>query len=282
MSEPPIEPRPDLRHLKPDDSGGGKGTWVAMTVAMVLVFIVTAGVWWLVAHKSAKKVRPPTVTTWSTSATRYRSHLGESIPFQCPPKGRAGSVWGSGPYTDDSSVCTAAVHAGLITLAAGGEVKITVSQGQDSYPASQRHGVRTSAFQRFSGSFYFKRAAPTPVEGARPTVSRPFVATWSTSPAKQRNKLGRRFEYRCPPNGTGTNVWGSGPYTLDSSVCNAAVHAGVITRKKGGRVTIEITKGHSQYAGSSRHGVTTSRWKAFHTSFRIIGAPAVNALPEPP
>ncbi len=77
-------------------------------------------------------------------------------------------------------------------------------------------------------------------------------------------------------------MWGSGPYTLDSSVCNAAVHAGVITRSKGGRVTIEITKGLGQYPGTSKHGVTTSRWAAFHTSFRIIGTPAIDDLPTPP
>ncbi len=260
----------------------GSGTGVVVAVSLALVVIVSVGAWWMVARKSAQKVRSPAVTTWSTSATAYRSNLGKSISFHCPPKGRAGAVWGSGPYTDDSSVCTAAVHTGLITFAAGGSVKITVSQGQGSYRKSLRHGVRTSNFGRFSGSFFFKQAKPTPVDLASPTTSKPSVTTWSTSPSAHRAKIGHRFDYQCPPKGSNANVWGSGPYTLDSSVCNAAVHAGLITRSKGSRVPIEITRGLGQYPGTSKHGVTTSRWAAFHTSFRVIGTPAIDALPTPP
>jgi LCCL domain len=268
----------------PNASGGVKssGIGVVVAVSLALVVIMSAGVWWMVARKSTNKVRPPAVVTWSTSATGYRSNLGKSISFHCPPKGRAGAVWGSGPYTDDSSVCTAAVHAGLITFAAGGAAKITVSHGQGSYRASLRHGVRTSNFGLFRGSFFFKQAKPTPVALAPPTTSKPSVTTWSTNPSAHRAKIGHRFDYQCPPKGSNANVWGSGPYTLDSSVCNAAVHAGSITRNKGGRVSIEITKGLGQYPGTSKHGVTTRRWAAFHTSFRIVGTPAIDALPAPP
>ncbi len=64
------------------------------------------------------------------------------------------------------------------------------------------------------------------------------------------------------------SIWGSGPYTADSSVCRAAVHAGVI-RKSGGTVRITKFAGQNSYRGSSANGVVTSSWKKYPSSFRI-------------
>lgn len=58
------------------------------------------------------------------------------------------------------------------------------------------------------------------------------------------------------------NVWGTGPYTDDSSVCRAAVHAGVIPAS-GGPIQFEIVGGHSAYAGSTSNGVTTISYGAW-------------------
>ncbi|MFI5006839.1 MAG: LCCL domain-containing protein [Solirubrobacterales bacterium] len=69
----------------------------------------------------------------------------------------------------------------------------------------------------------------------------------------------------CAPAQTGSGpVWGSGPYTSDSSICRAAVHAGVISTR-GGTVEVRPVGGRRSYAASSRKGVTTTRdgsWKA--------------------
>lgn len=78
----------------------------------------------------------------------------------CSADGQAGSVWGSGPYTDDSSVCTAAVHAGLITLAEGGTVNVEVAAGESSYKGSAAHGVTSSDYGAFDGSFTFPSDQP--------------------------------------------------------------------------------------------------------------------------
>jgi hypothetical protein len=93
--------------------------------------------------------------TWSTTATAYRGRIGERINVACPPGGDAGSVWGTDTYTDDSSVCTAAVHAGLITLATGGTVTFEMRPGLDSYPASTRNGIESSSWGTWSSSFVF-------------------------------------------------------------------------------------------------------------------------------
>lgn len=93
--------------------------------------------------------------TWSLSAIDYRGEDGLEITYDCPPDGVLGSVWGTGTYTDDSSVCTAAVHFGLITRAGGGPVVIEISPGLEAYDASTANGVTSSAYGPWNGSFTF-------------------------------------------------------------------------------------------------------------------------------
>jgi hypothetical protein len=71
-------------------------------------------------------------------------------------------------------------------------------------------------------------------------------------------------------------VWGSGPYTADSTVCLAARHAGAI-REAGGTVTVRMLPGQQRYAGSSRNGVTTLDFGSYPASFEIGAAPAAPA-----
>jgi hypothetical protein len=80
---------------------------------------------------------------------------GERFGFRCPPgKARPGTVTGSGPYTDSSSICAAAVHAGVLRAATGGVVTIEVRPGEPRYPASFSHYVQSTPYDSFwSGSF---------------------------------------------------------------------------------------------------------------------------------
>jgi hypothetical protein len=92
--------------------------------------------------------------TWSTDARTWRGMNGVRVRFDCPGGGAAaGSVYGSDLYTDDSPVCGAGVHAGRISLAAGGVVVIEIRAGAASYAASTRYGVATNAYAAYDGSF---------------------------------------------------------------------------------------------------------------------------------
>jgi hypothetical protein len=93
--------------------------------------------------------------TWSSSATEYRGQEGLLVAYDCPPGGVPGSVWGTDIYTDDSSVCSAAVHLGLITEATGGTVVIQISDGLDAYEGSTANGITSSSYPAWSGSFTF-------------------------------------------------------------------------------------------------------------------------------
>jgi hypothetical protein len=75
-----------------------------------------------------------------------RGKVGQRATFKCPPNGKPEYIWGTDIYTDDSRVCLAAVHAGLITFASGGEVTIEMLPGQKNYRGTERHGVTSSDY----------------------------------------------------------------------------------------------------------------------------------------
>lgn len=98
--------------------------------------------------------------SWSFSPGQYRGKNNQRYTFKCLPNGETSTVLGTDIYTDDSSICTAAVHEGLITIASGGVVTIEIRPGQDAYVGSERNGIKSGDFNnRWSGSFVFVRNA---------------------------------------------------------------------------------------------------------------------------
>ena len=92
---------------------------------------------------------------WSRNATEFRDRVGDQVDVECPPQGQLGTVWGSNVYTDDSSICSAAVHAGLITVDEGGEVTFELIDGQEAYEGSESNGITSNDFGPYGGSFRF-------------------------------------------------------------------------------------------------------------------------------
>jgi hypothetical protein len=90
---------------------------------------------------------------WNTVPTSYRGRNGLRLKYDCPANGGDGSVWGTDIYTDDSSVCYAAVHFGRITAAVGGSVVIEIRAGRTSYAGTQRNGISTMNYGEWPGSF---------------------------------------------------------------------------------------------------------------------------------
>jgi hypothetical protein len=94
---------------------------------------------------------------WRTSPLdlNLRGLNGERFRFHCPPgKPNPGQVLGSGPYTDGSSICAAAVHAGVLRAAAGGLVTIEVRPGQTHYVGSVSHYIESETFDEFWGGSF--------------------------------------------------------------------------------------------------------------------------------
>jgi hypothetical protein len=98
----------------------------------------------------------PTPISWSSGASFVKQENGLRYSFICPPDGTAGTVWGSDVYTADSSICTAAVHAGKITLEKGGTVTIEFTGGRQTYGATTRNGIASLNYGQYPHSFVFK------------------------------------------------------------------------------------------------------------------------------
>lgn len=185
------------------------------------------------------------------------ARIGES-PFECSclRAQTRGSVWGSNPYTADSSICTAATHAGLTGLG-GAVVTVIPMPGQPSYSASSANGVTTQAWRSYPQSFTFEGTAaaqaPAPAHNAAPPC-RGFPAGEA------------RYACQCAATPAGGRVWGSGPYTADSNLCRAARHAGVLGAEAG-LVTALGLPGLDRYRGSAANGITTDDWGSYGHSF---------------
>jgi hypothetical protein len=64
-----------------------------------------------------------------------------------------GTVWGTDVYTGDSSLSTAAVHAGLVQPGGTAVVKVTVVQPLGQYQGSVRNGVTSRDFGQFGTAY---------------------------------------------------------------------------------------------------------------------------------
>jgi len=198
---------------------------------------------------------------WTRNAVEHRGKDGERVEVDCTPDGRIGTVWGTNTYTDDSSICSAAVHVGLVTVEDGGSVTIEIAAGEQEYFGSESNGVTSQDFGPYAGSFTFPDADEIEVAA---TIG------WDRAANFYANRDETEFTVECEPGGTIGSVWGTDVYTADSSICTAALHAGLVSIDDGGEVTFELVDGQDEYRGSTANGVTTSEYGAYDSSFRFV------------
>ena len=82
---------------------------------------------------------------------------GTRLQGTCPKGTTAGfrSVWGTGVYSKDSSICTAAVHAGVLNLATGGVITLEARPDPGAYIGTDRNCVPSLDYGAYTGSFVF-------------------------------------------------------------------------------------------------------------------------------
>ena len=196
-----------------------------------------------------------------TVLTKIRTVPGAVIYFRVTGS-TSGRVWGNDVYTIDSSLATAAVHAGLLFPGQTGIIKLTVLPGRSSYEGSSRNGVTTASYgpyggscslESFAGASEFKVMMPDPgnpasIPGAAPGNS---YTIWLVGSA------------------SGGTIWGSGIYTADSSLARAVVHAGLIPDRGSGAVLVRILPGQSSYAGTLSNGVSSTAYGAYGLSYSL-------------
>jgi hypothetical protein len=86
---------------------------------------------------------------------RWRDEPGSVYSYICPPGCARGSLWGTDVYTSDSKLCTAAAHAGRISLEEGGQIWVENLPGQQEYQGTERNGVSSGDWPSWSRSYQF-------------------------------------------------------------------------------------------------------------------------------
>lgn len=101
----------------------------------------------------------PTTITWDQTPNLLMLSDDGVYTFQCPGMGRANLCWGADRYSDDTSICTAAVHAQIITLSRGGTFTIQMRPGLSMYVGTNRGGIYSGDRTATPRSFVFLTAS---------------------------------------------------------------------------------------------------------------------------
>ncbi len=162
-----------------------------------------------------------------------------------------GPIWGSGLYTSDSDIGTAAVHAGLLKAGENGVARVTVLPGEARYQGSPAHGVTTNSWESYPSSFR--------IDGVGQTVTTAYHLRGQSVEPITVHVVGR----------TGGTVWGTDDYTDDSDIATAAVHAGLV--KVGEEALVRLTPGAGMgsYVGSTRNGVASLNYGNWGGTYRL-------------
>ena len=147
----------------------------------------------------------------------------------------------------------------------GGNTNGTTSNtGNQTAGANANNTPNNVSNQSGTGNSTPPTASGAPTNVSLPPSTRPpspiwGPEEWGRTASTQGGANGQQFIFTCSPNPSGrlSPVTGTDLYTIGSSICAAAVHAGVITRE-GGAVRFEIKPGASSYTGSARNGVTSN------------------------
>jgi hypothetical protein len=76
------------------------------------------------------------------------------------------------------------------------------------------------------------------------------------------NQFGKKLAFTVTGRADGS-LWGTGVYTLDSTLAAAAVHAGILKVGETAVVKVEVLVPPPTFAGTTQNGVTSSPWMAY-------------------
>uniref|UniRef100_A0A673X6R9 Cysteine-rich secretory protein LCCL domain containing 1b n=1 Tax=Salmo trutta TaxID=8032 RepID=A0A673X6R9_SALTR len=183
--------------------------------------------------------------------TKLRDRCKETTcnRYECPPGclSSPGKVIGTAYYDMQSSVCGAGLHAGIIDND-GGWLDVTRHGRKPHFTKSYKNGIHNACiFQMTLWHLCFSvKAVP-----CETTVARfcPYKR-----PARHCPRL------YCPRNclhETRARVIGTQYYSDKSSICRAAIHAGVIQNDSGGYLDVQPVDKRRQYSGSYQNGISS-------------------------
>lgn len=244
-----------------------------MTLIALLRRHIGHALWLFVALLSlsshARSISPFPDGAFQPTANRGKAGL---VIYVTVTGSNNGGIFGSGIYTDDSNIATAAVHAGVLAVGQKGVVKLTLRPGQSSYTSSTANGITSSSFSSWPGSF----SVSADDGGNNPVLTAP------SNMAGFRAQVGGVYQFNVTGSGKAGTVFGTTVYTDDTAIAAAAVHAGVLREGQAGTVRVIVVPGQLQYTGSTLNGVSSVGFGQYAGSYAISSATGDTLLPDYP
>uniref|UniRef100_G3PNG2 LCCL domain-containing protein n=1 Tax=Gasterosteus aculeatus aculeatus TaxID=481459 RepID=G3PNG2_GASAC len=174
--------------------------------------------------------------------------------YECPPGclDSPGRVVGTGYYDMQSSVCGAGLHSGVIDND-GGWLDVTRVGRKQQFTKSYKNGIQSIGKNRSANSFKIE-SVPVKALSCDTTVALfcPFKKPIRHCPRSYCPRNCRRDSV--------ARVIGTKYYSDKSSICRAAVHAGVIQNESGGYLDVMPVDKRKQYSSSYQNGITSERY----------------------
>jgi hypothetical protein len=208
----------------------------------------------------------------SFTSDQIKGEAGDTFQVSCPDAclETDGYLVGTDVYTSNSSICKAGIHAGAIPRT-GGLVVVQLQPGRPAY----RGSVRNRLTSRDTGAFRNSFAVIVPrgqaiVDSPPPAAPQIIDAGCSFSSEQIRDEVGTSHVVSCPAGcKTDTSyLFGTDTYTSNSSICKAAIHAGLIS-PNGGEVVVILDTPKPAFRGSLRNGLQSGDTGSFRGSFRL-------------
>ena len=126
----------------------------------------------------------PAQGTASICPSTFKAYAGTSEPLTCTCTKEqidlnttyGNLTYGNDVYTSDSSLCRAAVHAGVANLKTGGTVTVIPEAGRKAYAGAFRNGIESKDAGEHDASFRFAAAVQSAVVAGKP-VQQPIAET---------------------------------------------------------------------------------------------------------
>ena len=199
-----------------------------------------------------------------TGAVLYVTITGKKI----------GTVYGNNPYasTANSSLATAAVHAGLVADGVTKVVKLSFTGSQVSFPGSVANGVTSNNYPTFGVSY----ALAADDGGDNPPLNDPGdLRSFEVG-------AGSVYRFQVKASSSSEAVWGTNNYTSNSLLAVVALHAGVLPNSQNGIVRVVMGTSQSGFVGSTSNGVSSSSFGQIAVSYSVAsdrGTTAILAYP---
>lgn len=88
--------------------------------------------------------------------TMYREQIGKTFQFRVTGAA-TGSVWGTGIFTTDSSLATAAVHSGLLKVGQTGVLKVSIVPSPAGFTGSTKNGISTYDYGPYPSAYKIRK-----------------------------------------------------------------------------------------------------------------------------